>query len=77
MSDEATESNLRELGRHVRALDFDEIQGLIRFELEMGLSRHPQVGPALSFAQGEALISSLSATIAVTVHRQVDPEYGA
>jgi hypothetical protein len=55
--------------------DWNAVMGRIRHELEMALARHPAVGAALTFQEGEKLISDLSAKLTYDIHHMVDPSY--
>lgn len=65
-----------ELGRHIRELDWDSaIMSHFRRGLQMSLARHPKISPALSYGEGEKLVSELSASLTYDAHRIIDPDY--
>lgn len=69
-----TLSNFLE-GQMAEEINWDETVSFIRHKLEMALARHPKVGQAMTFGEGEKLISDLSASLTYDIRRHVDPTY--
>jgi hypothetical protein len=56
-------------------MDWNAAAQHVRHKLEIALARHEAVGQALTFQEGEALITSLSSGLIYDIRKMVDPTY--